>query len=71
LGYLIKAQAIFGGKYCLFLGILKFRSGFMQMFSAFRFSFEDVLAFFGLATVLATLSNIWAIFPPIFSSPCS
>jgi hypothetical protein len=36
------------------------------MFCAFNFSFEeDVLAFFGLATVLATLPHIWRISPHI------
>jgi hypothetical protein len=30
---------------------------------------EDILAFFDLATVLATFSKIWAIFHPILLSP--
>jgi hypothetical protein len=36
----------------------------------FRLSFdEDILAFFGLATVLATFSKIWAIFPQSYGRP--
>ncbi len=39
----------------------------MQMFWTFQQSFdEDILSFFGLATVLATLSNIWATFPKLW-----
>ncbi len=35
----------------------------MLMFWTYKLSFdEDVLAFFGLATVLATFFKIWAIF---------
>jgi hypothetical protein len=37
----------------------------MLMFLTFKLSFdEDILAFFGLATVLAPLSKIWANYFP-------
>jgi hypothetical protein len=35
----------------------------------FGLSDEDILAFFGLATVLATFSKIWAIFCQTFGHP--
>jgi hypothetical protein len=37
----------------------------------FKLSFnEDILAFFNLATILATFSNVGQIFFSIFWSPC-
>jgi hypothetical protein len=47
----------------LFLEARAFFGGNMICLRSFMLSFEeDILAFLGLATVLATFSKIWAIF---------
>jgi len=53
IGYFLKARANFGGKYGFVVGLYVFRSGLINMFRAFKLSFdEDILASVVLATVL-------------------
>jgi hypothetical protein len=63
LGYFLKAPAIIGGEIWFVVGILRVKKGSDEDPLDFQIELdEDILALFGLATVLASISKNWAIF---------